>query len=72
MRTSRLAFVLTFVLVFLVSACAPQGSSDGDAFRVAVAQFSHETCTFCPGGDVTVDDWRRSIRHQNMERTLLR
>lgn len=27
-------------------------------FRVAVAQFSHETCTFCPGGDVTVEDWQ--------------
>ena len=27
--------------------------------RVAVAQFSHETCTFCPGGDTTVEDWTR-------------
>jgi len=61
MRPSRLAFVLTFVLVILASACTPQGASDGDVFRVAVAQFSHETCTFCPGGDVTVDDWRRVL-----------
>ncbi len=27
--------------------------------RVAVAQFSHETCTFCPGGDTTIEDWTR-------------
>jgi microcystin degradation protein MlrC len=26
---------------------------------VAVAKFQHETCTFCPGGDVTVEDWTR-------------
>jgi microcystin degradation protein MlrC len=26
---------------------------------VAVATFSHETCTFCPGGDVGVEDWLR-------------
>jgi microcystin degradation protein MlrC len=24
-----------------------------------VAQFSHETCTFCPGGDTTIEDWTR-------------
>jgi len=23
-------------------------------------KFQHETCTFCPGGDVTVEDWTRS------------
>jgi microcystin degradation protein MlrC len=28
-------------------------------FRVAVARFSHETCTFCPGGDMGVEDWTR-------------
>jgi len=26
---------------------------------VAVASFQHETCTFCPGGDVEVEDWLR-------------
>ena len=25
--------------------------------RIAVAKFSHETCTFCPGGDTEIDDW---------------
>jgi microcystin degradation protein MlrC len=28
-------------------------------FRVAVARFSHETCTFCPGGDTDVERWTR-------------
>jgi microcystin degradation protein MlrC len=27
--------------------------------RIAVLRFQHETCTFCPGGDVTIDDWTR-------------
>jgi microcystin degradation protein MlrC len=35
------------------------GSGEGGAFRVAVARFSHETCTFCPGGDMGVEDWTR-------------
>ena len=28
-------------------------------YRVAVARFSHETCTFCPGGDTEIEDWLR-------------
>ena len=27
--------------------------------RIAVGQFMHETCTFCPGGDTTIEDWTR-------------
>ena len=27
--------------------------------RLAIAGFSHETCTFCPGGDSDVDRWTR-------------
>ena len=23
------------------------------------ARFQHETCTFCPGGDVTIEDWTK-------------
>ncbi|MBI1393994.1 MAG: hypothetical protein GC152_14755 [Alphaproteobacteria bacterium] len=29
------------------------------ALRFAVMTFAHETCTFCPGGDTTIDDWTR-------------
>lgn len=40
-------------------ACAPQGPDHPRRLRVAVARFSHETCTFCPGGDTDVEDWTR-------------
>ncbi|HUE90029.1 MAG TPA: hypothetical protein VMO26_28445 [Vicinamibacterales bacterium] len=26
---------------------------------MAVARFQHETCTFCPGDDMGIDDWTR-------------
>lgn len=50
------------VALALATALAPSGCSTdpGPAkLRVAVMKFQHETCTFCPGGDVTVDDWTR-------------
>ena len=42
-----------------VGAAARSGSGADGAFRVAVARFSHETCTFCPGGDMGIEDWTR-------------
>ena len=27
--------------------------------RLVAARFQHETCTFCPGGDVTIEDWTK-------------
>ncbi len=50
---------LGFVLLISVAlfSCAPAGGPGARDFKVAVAMFSHETCTFCPGGDVEVDDW---------------
>jgi microcystin degradation protein MlrC len=38
---------------------------------VAVARFEHETCTFCPGGDLGVEDWTR-IRAPLRGDTVLR
>ena len=32
---------------------------DSERFRVVVAKFQHETCTFCPGGDTEIEDWTR-------------
>jgi microcystin degradation protein MlrC len=40
-------------------AAVRSGSGAAGAFRVAVARFSHETCTFCPGGDMGIEDWTR-------------
>jgi len=45
--------------VLLLSSCSPASEVDDSSFTVAVATFSHETCTFCPGGDVTVEDWEQ-------------
>jgi microcystin degradation protein MlrC len=70
--TFRLSSVLvaTVALAAAVSTpgCEPTGEGtpaarsapDGDSYRVAVARFSHETCTFCPGGDPGIEDWTHS------------
>jgi len=34
--------------------CSAPGESE---FRVVVAKFQQETCTFCPGGDAPAEDW---------------
>jgi microcystin degradation protein MlrC len=68
---------LALVLLAPLSACQgdpgndrPTLRADGEAFRVAVARFSHETCTFCPGGDVEVEDWLRMGDPQRGEELL--
>lgn len=45
----------------VLAGCTPETpvSAQQAPLRVAVAQFSHETCTFCPGGDTMVEDWTR-------------
>jgi microcystin degradation protein MlrC len=50
---------LPFALTVFLTSCGPTGGNEAADFRVAVAMFSHETCTFCPGGDVSVEDWER-------------
>jgi microcystin degradation protein MlrC len=47
---------IAFLLALTATACAPP--DQGDRYKVVVASFQHETCTFCPGGDVTAEDWR--------------
>ncbi|MHB1192996.1 MAG: M81 family metallopeptidase [Longimicrobiales bacterium] len=49
----------SLALALLLSACAPQEEAARPTFRVAVMKFQHETCTFCPGGDVTIEDWTK-------------
>lgn len=55
MNRLQLGFVFLFALGLF--SCGPTGGGENRDFKVAVAMFSHETCTFCPGGDVEVDDW---------------
>ncbi len=45
--------------VVLLGVTLPACQRGERPLRLAVATFSHETCTFCPGGDVTIEDWTR-------------
>ncbi len=54
----------TWALLWLIAltSChqsSSPGTSDKEAYKVAVVRYSHETCTFCPGGDSGIDDWMR-------------
>ena len=51
--------LIALLIVFVLNSCSPVEKVGSGAFKVAVATFSHETCTFCPGGDVTVEDWEQ-------------
>ena len=44
------------VLALAMGSCSPP---EQPTFRVAVAKFQQETCTFCPGGDAPTEDWTR-------------
>lgn len=57
--TIAAALNLCVAVLLALPACQPTGSADRDTYRVAVAKFSHETCTFCPGGDAGIEDWTR-------------
>jgi microcystin degradation protein MlrC len=54
---SRLLEGFVVILAVALLSCGPAAEGGDREFKVAVAMFSHETCTFCPGGDVTVEDW---------------
>jgi microcystin degradation protein MlrC len=57
----RSLLIPAVAVALALSGCERSGPADGEplSLRVAVARFSHETCTFCPGGDVEVEDWTR-------------
>jgi microcystin degradation protein MlrC len=44
-----------FLIIFLMPHCRKEQPLEKN-FRIAVATFSHETCTFCPGS-TTIEDW---------------
>jgi microcystin degradation protein MlrC len=56
-------------MALLLSSCAGPDQT-GHRLRVAVLKFQHETCTFCPGGDVTVEDWERARPSSGGEEVL--
>jgi len=69
---SGLLSALTIGVVLLLTSCETSSSPGGDVpqFRIAIARFSHETCTFCPGGDVEIEDWNRQSLPEGGEKLL--
>ncbi len=62
MISGILAVLVTLLIIPITddSAYANEYKEDDeDKFRVAVARFSHETCTFCPGEKPDIEDWKR-------------
>ncbi len=47
---------MTFILLFIMAFACQGISEKGKSYRIAVARFSHETCTFCPK-PTTIEDW---------------
>jgi microcystin degradation protein MlrC len=64
MKRSSSALILGATLA--LAACGPAQNDEQTVFRVAVAKFQHETCTFCPGGDVEVGDWQEVLSGQDV------
>ncbi len=48
-------WIIPFLLLFFVMETKSE-TEEGKTIRIAVARFSHETCTFCPR-PTTVEDW---------------
>jgi len=55
------SFFLYALGIVTLAGCATEvpKTEETKALRIAVAQYMHETCTFCPGGDTTIEDWTR-------------
>jgi len=53
--------VVLMVGLLLAASCFRSGENEQQRtpLRFTVMNFSHETCTFCPGGDTGIDGWTR-------------
>jgi len=45
-------FLIIFFFIFITACSAPEKK-----LKIAVIQYEHETCSFCPGGDTEIEDW---------------
>jgi len=66
----RSLLTLGVIVLLPLTLLACQDPSDGDPYTVAVARFSHETCTFCPGDDAGIEAWTRSREPYSGEELL--
>ena len=66
--TSKILKTNFFILLLIV--VTTYSCNDGKRFKFAIIQFSHETCTFCPGGDTTIEDWSKRVPFVSGEELL--
>jgi len=52
-------FSIAISSLLCIQSCTSDHGSDSQKLRVAVIQYQHETCTFCPGGDTEIEDWAK-------------
>ncbi len=56
----RLFNLLAVSLILIISGCTTNSNQqEAKKYKVAVLRYSHETCTFCPGGDTEIEDWTK-------------
>lgn len=55
----RLTYGMILLATLAAGGCQPPPQHADETLRLAVMTFSHETCTFCPGGDTGIEDWTR-------------
>ncbi len=55
-RRKQRTWLTAFFFLFLLNLFSCQKTEEPKKFRIAVATFSHETCTFCPD-PTTIEDW---------------
>ena len=65
---AKLEVLSCFILLLIV--VTTYSCNDGEKFKFAIIQFSHETCTFCPGGDTTIEDWSKRVPFVTGEQLL--
>jgi len=57
--TNSSSSVLALAGMCLALVGCTQRGTDADPYRIAIARFQQETCTFCPGGDTDIERWTR-------------
>ncbi len=57
--TNSSSSVLALAGMCLALVGCTQRGTEADPYRIAIARFQQETCTFCPGGDTDIERWTR-------------
>lgn len=63
-------FSMAISSLLFIQSCTSKPGSSTQKLLVAVIQYQHETCTFCPGGDTEIEDWTRNMPYLSGEDIL--